>query len=85
MWPPRLPVGHRGDFGKWSSVYRAGLKCRHGELAGEWIYASSWKPTKGYVVYVHIQLCMFKGVLQWSESVFQESIFIKKDKTEELI
>lgn len=37
------------------------------------------------MVYVHIQLCMFKGVLKRSESVLQESIFIKKDKTEELI
>lgn len=36
-------------------------------------------------MYVHIQLCMFKGVLQRSELVLQESIFIKKDKTEELI
>lgn len=37
------------------------------------------------MAYVHIQLCVFKGVLLQSESVLQESIFIKKDKTEELI
>lgn len=54
-------------------------------VTGKWIDASSWKPTKGCVVYVHIQLCMFKGVRQQSEPLFQESIFIKKDKTEELI
>lgn len=36
-------------------------------------------------MYVHIQLCMFKGVLRQSELVLRESIFIKKDKTEELI
>lgn len=85
LWTPCLSLRYRGDFGKWSAACWAGLKCYHGMLAGKWIGASSWKPTKGYVVYVYIQLCVFKGVLQQSEPVLQESIFIKKDKTEELI